>query len=591
MEVNKKPPILNVSSAVVVIIGLLVAETIFLHLWMYRAESVLTKRINEMERQQVITIKQLEELKNREIYRNQIGLDSASRYLAHDIQKTEKHKRRSRRDIEEKVDSVLRILKSSYHGILHPWDKQPAYRRKCRNVTLVCMKGERGARGKPGPRGAKGAKGDVGQQGVLGPAGVMGPPGEKGSRGPKGETGSPGKSISKPKIISKFPKILYKKKGTNLTLICEAEGNPTPKMQWTFGKQQLGARYTFPTTGALVVSNLRENDDGRISCIGENILGKEIVEFELSVLTRPKLYLKARKVTGKTGAPLEVRCNATGNPVPKLSWKKAHGVMRGKNILSTDKKSITLEFTNPVFDDGGYYTCKAANDNGLANQSVFVVFLDVKERDCSSWRKSGQTKSGIYTVHPDNNMPFSVYCDMENEGGGWTVIQRRTDGSVDFFKNWEEFKEGFEDLRNEFWLGNENIHRLTKNKDMMIRFDLEDVEGNKAFAEYSTFYIDGQEDQYSLHVGAYSGTAGDSFSFADGVKFSTKDQDNDTDKGSCAVLYHGAWWYQACHASNLNGRYLNGKHASYADGVNWRSFKGYYDSLKKTVMKIRPRAA
>eukprot|EP00795_Rhopilema_esculentum_P014063 gene14063-5049_t len=526
MEVNKKPPILNVSSAVVVIIGLLVAETIFLHLWMYRAESVLTKRINEMERQQVITIKQLEELKNREIYRNQIGLDSASRYLAHDIQKTEKHKRRSRRDIEEKVDSVLRILKSSYHGILHPWDKQPAYRRKCRNVTLVCMKGERGARGKPGPRGAKGAKGDVGQQGVLGPAGVMGPPGEKGSRGPKGETGSPGKSISKPKIISKFPKILYKKKGTNLTLICEAEGNPTPKMQWTFGKQQLGARYTFPTTGALVVSNLRENDDGRISCIGENILGKEIVEFELSVLTRPKLYLKARKVTGKTGAPLEVRCNATGNPVPKLSWKKAHGVMRGKNILSTDKKSITLEFTNPVFDDGGYYTCKAANDNGLANQSVFVVFLDVKERDCSSWRKSGQTKSGIYT-----------------------------------------------------------------NKDMMIRFDLEDVEGNKAFAEYSTFYIDGQEDQYSLHVGAYSGTAGDSFSFADGVKFSTKDQDNDTDKGSCAVLYHGAWWYQACHASNLNGRYLNGKHASYADGVNWRSFKGYYDSLKKTVMKIRPRAA
>lgn len=52
--------------------------------------------------------------------------------------------------------------------------------------------------------------------------------------------------------------------------------------------------------------------------------------------------------------------------------------------------------------------------------------------------------------------------------------------------------------------------------------------------------------------------------------------------------FKGAWWYTACHASNLNGFYHAGEHESYADGVNWRPWHGYYYSLKKTAMMIRP---
>eukprot|EP00795_Rhopilema_esculentum_P017573 gene17573-9205_t len=501
MDVDKKASISKVSFGVVVIGGMLIAETVFLHLRTYRTENYLTKRINDLEKQQQIIKQQLEAFQNHEIEQKQNGLDDPSGHLIAAIKKLERHKGRSRRDIEEKVDSILRILKSSSHEILQPFDKNSDFGRKCRNVTLVCMKGERG---KPGPRGAKGAKGDVGQRGVIGPAGVMGPPGEKGSRGQKGDSGSPGRSITKPKIVSKFPKILYKKEGTNMTLVCEAEGNPKPIMQWAFGKQKRGMRYTFPTEGALVISDISENDNGRISCSGENILGKDMVEIELSVLTRPKLFLNSRKVTGTTGFLLEVQCNATGNPVPKLSWKKAYGVLRGKEVLSADQKSNTLTFTNPVSNEAGYYICQGANDNGLATESLF---LDIQDR---------------------------------------------------------------------------------VKKDMMIRFDLEDVDGKKAFAEYSTFYIDGQEDQYALHIGAYSGTAGDSLSYSNGQKFSTKDKDYDSDLDSCAVQYHGAWWYKSCHYSNLNGKYLNGSHTSAGDGVNWWSFKGYFNSLKRTVMKIKP---
>ena len=87
----------------------------------------------------------------------------------------------------------------------------------------------------------------------------------------------------------------------------------------------------------------------------------------------------------------------------------------------------------------------------------------------------------------------------------------------------------------------------------------------------------------------FTGTAGDSLSGHRGAPFSTKDSDNDSSSSEhCAVSYKGAWWYTGCHSSNLNGIYRHGKHSSYADGVNWNHWKGYYYSAKKAEMKIRP---
>ena len=71
------------------------------------------------------------------------------------------------------------------------------------------------------------------------------------------------------------------------------------------------------------------------------------------------------------------------------------------------------------------------------------------------------------------------------------------------------------------------------------------------------------------------------------MQFSTKDQDSDLHSASCAQLFKGAWWYKSCHASNLNGLYLNGQHASYSDGVNWNTFRGFHYSIKRTEMKVK----
>ena len=203
---------------------------------------------------------------------------------------------------------------------------------------------------------------------------------------------------------------------------------------------------------------------------------------------------------------------------------------------------------------------------------------------CKEAYESGYHSSGVYTINPGDGLgEFDVYCDMTTNGGGWTVFQRRKDGSVDFFRGWEDYKTGFGDLNGEFWLGLDKIHRLAGNN-QVLRVDLEDFEGNTRYAQYGTFSVGDENQGYQLTVGQYSGNAGDSLGLHNGFKFSTKDSEN----SHCATTFHGAWWYEKCHYSNLNGKYLNGPHSSYADGVNWFHWHGYNYSLKFTEMKFRP---
>ena len=124
--------------------------------------------------------------------------------------------------------------------------------------------------------------------------------------------------------------------------------------------------------------------------------------------------------------------------------------------------------------------------------------------------KDGITSNGVYTINPDGGKPIQVLCDMTMDGGGWTVFQKRLDGSVDFYLGWEFYKNGFGDLNGEFWLGNDNLHRLTAADDVMLRVDLEDFDGDIRYAEYTTFKVADKGDKYRLVIGGYNGTAGDS---------------------------------------------------------------------------------
>ena len=94
---------------------------------------------------------------------------------------------------------------------------------------------------------------------------------------------------------------------------------------------------------------------------------------------------------------------------------------------------------------------------------------------------------------------------MTTNGGGWTVFQRRIDGSVEFYLGWDDYKKGFGDLNGEFWLGLDKIHRLSKSGQNVLRVELEDFENESRHANYPTFAVANEKEKYKLTVGGYSG--------------------------------------------------------------------------------------
>ena len=187
---------------------------------------------------------------------------------------------------------------------------------------------------------------------------------------------------------------------------------------------------------------------------------------------------------------------------------------------------------------------------------------------------------------------MKVRCDMETDKGGWIVIQRRVpNGTVNFYRGWKDYEEGFGDLDSEFWYGLRNIHCLTTRESVELRIDLQDEQGNKVTWVYQQFSVDGPDQKYRLHIGQGTGTPPGSFDAMAGshslnnMNFTTFDRDNDQNGRNCAVDRSGAWWYKSCTWSNLNGQHDASKSWK---SVMWRTNNQniYYPSVE---MKVRPK--
>uniref|UniRef100_A0A8C5D359 Fibrinogen-like protein 1 n=1 Tax=Gouania willdenowi TaxID=441366 RepID=A0A8C5D359_GOUWI len=232
------------------------------------------------------------------------------------------------------------------------------------------------------------------------------------------------------------------------------------------------------------------------------------------------------------------------------------------------------------------------------HSSVFVCVC-VCVSDCSEVFDDGNVASGLYVIRPDGSpTALSVYCDMNN-GGGWTVFQRRKNGKESFDRAWVEYKHGFGDLfspEGEFWLGNDPLHFLSSQGNYDLRIDMEDFEGNQKFAEYKNFKVDNEKDLYQLHLGEYRGDAGNALAECDrrkrgclgldGIRFSTFDQPNDA---YCLFVSHcNCVRPLRCDSGNLNGHYYNGPYKAMTDdGVVWYTWHGWWYSIKSVVMMLR----
>ncbi|XP_032875602.1 fibrinogen beta chain isoform X2 [Amblyraja radiata] len=250
----------------------------------------------------------------------------------------------------------------------------------------------------------------------------------------------------------------------------------------------------------------------------------------------------------------------------------------------------------------------------------------VSGKECNEiYVKGGQT-SQLYLIQPDSfKLPYKVFCDMTTDEGGWTLIQNRQDGSVDFGRSWDDYKKGFGnialnsakgycDTPGEYWLGNDRISELTKLKPSVLLFEMQDWSDNRVNAHYNAFVVQSEISKYRLSINGYSGVAGNtlmegskllfglnrSMTIHQDMMFSTYDRDNDgwlpnDPSKQCAREDGGGWWYNRCHSANPNGRYYwNGHYTKQMtnhgtdDGIVWMDWKGSWYSLKKMSMKMRP---
>ncbi|KAK7090701.1 tenascin-R-like [Littorina saxatilis] len=331
---------------------------------------------------------------------------------------------------------------------------------------------------------------------------------------------------------------------------------------------------------------------------------------------------------------LELHCGQfvdLGHPPVDVVWKTPSGEVR--NSSYRDNGTFVLSLSNPV--QGGIYSCQLApsapavrcltatsplnaaaklnvdgkdtrlsllegrlreieqvnKDQNGAIEELTETDNDVLRRiaaNCVDWLKL-DPRSGIRTVYISGD-PITVYCDQITDNGGWIVFQRRQDASVDFYRDWADYRKGFGDLEGSFWLGLDALHSLTTSRRYQLRVDLKKWYGTRGYATYSGFYVEDSDKNFRLHFDNFTGgNAGDSLSWHRGLQFSTKDRDHDSwSTVNCAQKFHGAWWYKACDTSNLNGHYKTSGRISSRQGVTWDTFGGETFSMKFTEMKIRP---
>ncbi|KAM6966355.1 angiopoietin-related protein 6 [Tautogolabrus adspersus] len=302
-------------------------------------------------------------------------------------------------------------------------------------------------------------------------------------------------------------------------------------------------------------------------------------------------------------ARLEKQCQCRESTQSSLSGQVTTEPPQSHTNMHPNYSSDANEMTNDVQrDQSAPPTQKENTANFIPSTTAntptdppFISFPVTKTpgpwRDCQHVLESGETTSGIYLLRPQSaNRLLQAWCEQSQAQGGWTVIQRRQDGSVNFFRTWEQYKQGFGNLDGEYWLGLEHLYWMTKQAQYKLRVALEDWQGRQVFAEYDSFHLEPESDWYRLRLGQYQGNAGDSLSWHNNKAFTTLDRDKDAYTGNCAHFQKGGWWYHMCAHSNLNGVWYRGGHyrSRYQDGVYWAEFHGGSYSLKRVSLMIKP---
>ncbi|XP_078492694.1 microfibril-associated glycoprotein 4-like isoform X1 [Ciona intestinalis] len=266
--------------------------------------------------------------------------------------------------------------------------------------------------------------------------------------------------------------------------------------------------------------------------------------------------------------------------------------------------------------------------NSMSLTVEWVIYMKTDLSSCQKLYDNGYRRNGLYNIYPDEITKLEAYCDLENHGGGWTVIQRNVDRGTHFDRDWTDYITGFGNKTGSFWIGLENIRELTRNGDHELRIDMTTCNNTNITAEYSKFMVGPESDRYRLTITGFQHKQGtqcdqgarwpcgnenitksqcentsqdccyfenatgadrcrhtaDAMAWTNGFQFSTRDRNNK----KCADTRSGGWWYTQCTFASLNGKNEPcGRGAANAYWRNWIA-AGTHEGLRYTQMKIRP---
>ncbi|XP_066923489.1 fibrinogen-like protein A [Clytia hemisphaerica] len=356
-------------------------------------------------------------------------------------------------------------------------------------------------------------------------------------------------------------------------------------------KLNLLKQHVEMVTNLLTLTNQRLTDITQQ--LKQNLTKSNEILNEKLTKTNEELYQKIIRNTQTITEQITKDNEELEHKIIEKLTKKDQSLTQKVSQMTEDVQSLTQkDKTQNSFCQSNSHRCGSCyciEDLRIPDKHYCDCRMKPIRRDCKEHHLQGERINGLYRInHDTDGNDVSVYCDQTTDGGGWTVIQRRVDGTTNFFRNWQTYKQGFGQLHYEHWLGNDNIHLLTRPRDSYseIRFDLQRKDyGRRQYAKYSLFRIDNELNAYKLHISGFSGNIGqDKMNYHNGMKWSTRDRDNDLRPAhDCAYDQRGAWWYNGCETSNLNGIYDSfNKEKNPDEAFGWNPFR-----LEFSEMKVR----
>lgn len=218
--------------------------------------------------------------------------------------------------------------------------------------------------------------------------------------------------------------------------------------------------------------------------------------------------------------------------------------LASKDVLIKGLKTELKEFLYTKIQRAAQITdCKSTT-------TIKIKELEEKLTKCSFESRVSSclaNKTEVQETKVYDLKTFPTPCDSDLAGPGWTVVQRRKDGSENFNRSWDDYRLGFGDPQGEFFLGLEKLHLLTKAQPHELFIYMKIFENETAYARYDKFLIGNETESFQIKsLGKYTGTAGNALRAHNGMKFTTIDRDNDLSELNCASEWSSGWWFRKC---------------------------------------------